>query len=101
MQLGLEDIAGDLAELKERTDLDPDKKDGLASDRVNQRLSLPDHLPREDQTIDVPSDACPCCVEASHLIGERVNEMLDHVPAQLKAPRISRPKYGCRPCGTI
>ena len=63
--------------------------------------SLPDHLPRQDVTLDIGAGACPCCGGAVHEIGETVSEMLDYVPARLRVLRIRRPKYGCRTCGTI
>jgi transposase len=66
-----------------------------------RRQPLPDSLAREDKTIDVGCDACPCCGGAFHAIGESVSEILDFVPARLRVLRIRRPKYGCRACGTI
>jgi len=100
LQLGLEDVAADLAGAEEAIG----RTDGGArrvSAHPDQRLSLPDHLPRDDRVIDIGGDACPCCGGALHLIGESVSEMLDHVPARLRVLRIRRPKYGCRSCGTI
>jgi len=61
--------------------------------------SLPAHLPRDEVIIDVDSKECPCCGGALHLIGETRTEMLDIVPAQLRAKVICRPRYGCRACG--
>jgi transposase len=58
-------------------------------------------LPREEVVIDVGAETCACCGGALHPIGESVSEMLDWVPAQLRVVRISRPKYGCRTCGTM
>lgn len=99
--LGLEDVAADLAEAESAAILDNPEKHGEGPDRADRRLSLPDHLPREDQLLDLQGDACPCCGGALHLIGESVSEILDHVPARLRVIRIRRPKYGCRSCGTI
>jgi len=97
LQLGFEDLTVDLARTETR--LPPiktktDKPEG-------ERLSLPNHLQREDVRLDVEDKACPCCGGALHLIGETVSEMLDHVPARLRVIRICRPRYGCRACGTI
>jgi len=100
LQLGLEDVAADLAEMEEVANSRPGNP-RPPSDRAGPRLSLPDHLPREDRVADVDEEVCPCCGGALHLIGETVSEMLDHVPAQLRVVRIRRPKYGCRACGTI
>lgn len=100
LQLGLEDVAADLAEVEEAVGRNVGRR-SAPSDRTDRRLSLPDHLPREDRVVGVEADACPCCGGALHLIGESVSEMLDHVPVQLRVLRIRRPKYGCRSCGTI
>ena len=100
LQLGLEDVAADLAEVEEAVGRNAGRR-SAPSDRTDRRLSLPDHLPREDRVVEVEADACPCCGDALHLIGESVSEMLDHIPAQLRVLRIRRPKYGCHACGTI
>jgi len=100
LQLGLEDVAADLVELEEAADRN-ERRPGTAARGKDQRLSLPDHLAREDRVADVDAEVCPSCGGALHLIGETVSEMLDHVPAQLRVLRIRRPKYGCRTCGTI
>jgi len=100
LQLGLEDVATDLAEVEDVGGQGAGEQ-SARSNRADQRLSLPEHLPREERLIEVEADACPCCGGALHLIGETISEMLDHVPAQLRVIRIRRPKYGCRSCGTI
>lgn len=66
-----------------------------------RRGPLPDHLPREEQLLDVTDDGCKRCGAALHPIGESVSEMLDYVPATLRVIRIRRPKYACRQCGGI
>ncbi|MEQ8697251.1 MAG: IS66 family transposase [Bauldia litoralis] len=101
LQLGLEDLDTDIAGAE--TDLPPEapgteRKLRSVSD---SRLSLPDHLPRAEVTVDIAPVVCPCCGGAVHEIGETVSEMLDYVPARLRVLRIRRPKYGCRACGTI
>jgi len=100
LQLGLEDVAADLAGLEEAGEHGTSRK-SARSDRAGQRLSLPEHLPREERVVEIGAEACPCCGGLLHLIGESVSEMLDHVPAQLRVVRIRRPKYGCRSCGAI
>lgn len=100
LQLGLEDVAADLAEMEEVANSRPGNP-RPPSDRAGPRLSLPGHLPRDERVADVDAEVCPCCGGSLHLIGETVSEMLDHVPAQLRVLRIRRPKYGCRTCGTI
>ena len=100
LRLGLEDVAVDLAEAEEVVAGKVDKP-GEPTERSGQRLSLPDHLPREERILEAGVDICTCCGESLHLIGESVSEVLDHVPAQFRVIRIRRPKYGCRSCGTI
>jgi transposase len=101
LQLGLEDLDADIAGVEAGGSAaapDTKKEAGRRSDR---RPGLPDHLSREDVTLDIDASACPCCGGAIHKIGETISEMLDYVPARLRVLRIRRPKYGCRACGTI
>lgn len=65
-----------------------------------KRSPLPESLPREIETLDLPEEQkpCPCCGGARHVIGELVTEKLDYVPAQLKVLQTRRPKYACRTC---
>lgn len=95
LQLGLEDIGADIARVEARLPVAKTKAPR------GERLSLPDHLVREDVRVDLDHDACPGCGGVLHVIGEAVSEMLDHVPARLRVIRICRPRYGCRGCGTI
>ena len=100
LQLGLEDLDADVARVEtampETTGSKPRQESSTEG-----RLSLPDHLEREDVTLDVKGHTCPCCGGAIHQIGETVSEVLDYVPARLKVIRIRRPKYGCRTCGKL
>ena len=100
LQLGLEDLDADIAQAEAGCPEAPEK-DPNSERRPPGRLSLPDHLPREDTVLDIDTDICPCCGGPVHLIGETVSEMLDHVPARVRVLRIRRPRYGCRSCGTI
>ena len=99
LQLGLEDLDGDVARLEAAL---PDLAvETAALPSRTRAFSLPDHLPREDVAVETETNACPCCGGALHYIGETVSEMLDHVPARLRVLRIKRPRYGCRGCGKI
>ncbi len=100
LQLGLEELDGDIARAEAALPDAPVRQTRPAG-RPEGRLSLPDHLPREDTMLDIGTDTCPCCGGAIHLIGETVSEMLDHVPARLRVLRIRRPRYGCRSRGAI
>ena len=83
LQLGLEDVETALG----RGARPPsDAKAGVRpSDRPRKsnRGSLPAHLERIEQVVDVEDKACPCCGGALHLIGEDVAERLDVVPDHL------------------
>lgn len=73
---------------------------GVTPRKKPVRSTLPAHLPREVEIIDLAEDKkpCPCCGGARHVIGEAVSEKLDYVPATLKVIETRRPKYACRPC---
>ncbi len=84
LALGLEDLDADIAHTKAHhaaNDPDPDSR------AASRRPTLPDHLPREDVTLDVESDACPGCGGRLHSIGEATSEMLDWV--RTKTGRLS------------
>jgi len=100
LQLGLEELDSDIARAERGLPeaIGPQTKPEPCGEA---RLSLPDHLDREDVTLDVKAHICPCCGGEIHEIGETVSEMLDYVPARLKVIRIRRPKYGCRICGKL
>jgi transposase len=65
------------------------------------RKPLPDHLPRETQTLDAATDACPACGGRLKPLGEDVSEILEYVPASFKVIRIVRPKCACSACDAI
>src|SRR3546814_6580677 len=66
--------------------------------RKTNRGSLPAHLERIEQIVDVESNACPCCGGALHQIGEDVAERLDVVPTTFRVVVTRRPRYCCRSC---
>lgn len=95
LQLCLEDIETALAQAS--ADADADRR---ASDRPRKpnRGSLPAHLERIEQLVDIEDKACPCCGGVLHPIGEDVSERLDVVPASFRVLVTRRPRYGCRMC---
>jgi transposase len=101
LALGLEDLDADIARTEAHHAVPSANDPGPDSRAAPRRPTLPDHLPREDVTLNVESDECPGCGSRLHPIGETTSEMLDWVPAQFRVLRICRPKYGCRACGTI
>jgi transposase len=66
--------------------------------RKTNRGSLPTHLERIEQVVDVEDKACPCCGGTLHQIGEDVAERLDVVPTTFRVLVTRRPRYGCRSC---
>lgn len=98
LTLSLEDLDADIAEVEASR---PVAVTPPSSNPSPRRKPLPDHLVREDVTLDVPGDTCPDCGGPRHAIGESVSEMLDWVPASLRVLRIRRPKYACRQCVTV
>src|SRR5499425_2642130 len=69
--------------------------------RKPARRPLPEHLPRETQTILPKETKCPeCGGELKHL-GEDVSEMLEYVPEHFKVIRRVRPKLACGRCDKI
>ena len=96
LALGIEDLDADVGRIEE-------SRPAVAAEAPNvrpRRKPLPEHLPRDEEVIDV-GDVCASCGGALHAIGESVSEMLDWVPAELRVKRIVRPKYACRTCGTV
>jgi transposase len=101
LQLGLEDLDADIARAETGLPSEASGTEPRLRRASDSRSSVPDHLPREETTVDIAPAVCPCCGGAVHQIGEAVSEMLDYVPARLRVLRIRRPKYGCRTCGTV
>ena len=100
LALALEDLEQELAAAEVRL-ATPDQKAASAAKRRANRGSLPAHLPRVEQVIDIEDKTCPCCAGALHRIGEDVSERLDIVPAQFKMLVVRRPKYACRSCEDV
>src|SRR4029077_4306165 len=80
---------------------DPERRKERAAKRRSNRGSLPAHLPRVEQVVDIEDKTCPCCAGALHLIGEDVAERLDVVPAQFRVLVVRQPKYACRGCEDV
>jgi len=97
LQLGLEDVETALGQARAAREAVTGK---VRADhpRKTNRGSLPAHLERVEQTVDVADKACPCCGGALHQIGEDVAERLDVVPTTFRVLVTRRPRYGCRSC---
>jgi transposase len=96
LQLALEEVETALSEAEHAHD----KASRTPTDRPRKtnRGSLPAHLERIEQVVDVEDKACPCCGGALHQIGEDVAERLDVVPTTFRVLVTRRPRYGCRSC---
>ena len=97
LQLGLEDVETALGQARAaREAASPQSRSDRP--RKSNRGSLPAHLERIEQVVDVEDKACPCCGGALHQIGEDVAERLDVVPTTFRVLVTRRPRYGCRSC---
>jgi transposase len=100
--LGLEDVeqvrAGSDAEIDASN---PTERAIRSAKRRMNRGSLPAHLPRIERVVDIGDQACPCCGNALHRIGEDTSERLDIIPAQFRVLVVRRPKYACRSCENV
>lgn len=101
LQLGLEDVETALGQARAARDAAIGKPSSDRPRKAN-RGSLPAHLERIEQVVDVEEvdgiRACPCCGGALHQIGEDVAERLDVVPITFRVLVTRRPRYGCRSC---
>ncbi|OYX92516.1 MAG: transposase, partial [Novosphingobium sp. 35-62-5] len=101
LQLGLEDIETALGAARAAREAGTVQPKGDRRRKTN-RGSLPAHLERIEQTVDIDGAdgirACPCCGGGLHQIGEDVAERLDVVPTTFRVLVIRRPRYGCRAC---
>ena len=95
--LGLEDVETALAETKAAGEAKGEQPRADRPRKTN-RGSLPAHLERIEQIVDVENKACPCCGGALHQIGEDVAERLDVVPTTFRVLVTRRPRYGCCSC---
>jgi transposase len=97
LELCLEDIETALGKARAASEAVVTQAGGERPRKAN-RGSLPAHLERIEQVVDVEDKACPCCGSALHQIGEDVAERLDVVPTTFRVLVTRRPRYGCRSC---
>ncbi|WP_188946366.1 IS66 family transposase zinc-finger binding domain-containing protein, partial [Polymorphobacter multimanifer] len=97
-ELVMEDLSIAIAKVEAKLDAlsTPDKR--VEKQRRANRGSLPAHLERVEQVIDIDSKQCACCGGALHSIGEDVAERPDVVPASFRVLVTRRPRYACRAC---
>ena len=97
LQLALEDFDAALGRVQAGLDAAA-KGSGTARPRKANRGSLPTHLERIEQVVDIDDKICTCCGGDLHVIGEDVAERLDVVPVTFRVLVTRRPRYGCRAC---
>lgn len=97
LQLGLEDVEIALGHARAARDAVAPRSRSDQPRKTN-RGSLPAHLERIEQIVDIKDKACPCCSGPLHQIGEDVAERLDVVPTTFRVLVTRRPRYGCRSC---
>ena len=102
LQLSLEEAETALVRVEAANEAKA-RREREARPRKTNRGSLPAHLERIEQVVDVEGvdgaeRACPCCCGALHQIGEDIAERLDVVPATFRVLVTRRPRYGCRSC---
>jgi len=88
LRLVLEDAQESAAESDTaKDDAEPSARRSRTEPANRNRGALPAHLPRYEIIIDIDNKQCPCCGGTLHVIGDDRSEMLDLVPAQLRAER--------------
>ena len=97
LQLSLEEAETALAQVEAANEVKAGREREARPHKTN-RGSLPAHLERIEQVVDVENKSCPCCGNALHQIGEDVAERLDVVPVTFRVLVTRRPRYGCRSC---
>ncbi|TIP39120.1 IS66 family transposase, partial [Mesorhizobium sp.] len=95
--LALEDLETAMAAIHAEDEADAPAGNRATKARVINRGSLPRHLPRVEEVIELESLVC-ACGGYLHCIGEDASERLDVVPAQFRVIVTRRPKYACRAC---
>lgn len=65
-----------------------------------KRTSLPDYLPREVKTYDIPESekTCACCGNEKTCFSKEISEQLKVIPPQIVVISHQRLKYCCKPC---
>lgn len=71
-----------------------------AHNRRNGRVAIPKHIPREHVVHELTPEerACPCCGKERVHVSSETTEVLEYVPATMKAVVHERCKYACPEC---
>ena len=95
--MGLEDVETALGQARAAREAVAPRSPSDQARKTNGG-SLPAHLERIEQIVDIDDKACPCCRGPLHQIGEDLAERLDVVPTTSRVLVTRRPRYGCRSC---
>lgn len=99
LELWLEEVEAALATAEEARD-EASRASADRPPKIN-RGSLPTHLERIEQIVDVEDKACPCCGGALHSIGEDITERLNVVPTTFRVSVPSSKRRMWRSSSTI
>ena len=71
-----------------------------AHSRRNGRVAIPKHIPREHVVHELTPEerTCPCCGKERVHVSSETTEVLEYVPATMKAVVHERCKYACPEC---
>jgi len=71
-----------------------------AHSRRNGRVAIPKHIPREHVVHELTPEerTCPCCGKERVHVSSETTEVLEYVPATMKAVVHERRKYACPEC---
>jgi len=71
-----------------------------AHTRRNGRVAIPKHIPREHVVHELTPEerTCPCCGRERVHVSSETTEVLEYVPATMKAVVHERRKYACPEC---
>jgi transposase len=101
LDLFIETLESDRAELEARINAKVEPKAPKAKRLVAGRQALPEHLERVIHRHDLASCDCETCGKALVKIGEDITEQLDVEPARFFVHQHIRPQWACRNCETV
>ena len=101
LDLFIETLESDRAELEARINAKVEPKPPKVKRLVAGRQALPEHLERVIHRHDLASCDCETCGKALVKIGEDITEQLDVEPARFFVHQHIRPQWACRTCDTV
>lgn len=101
LDLFIETLESDRAELEARINAKVEPKPAKVKRLIAGRQALPDHLERVIHRHDPTSCDCGKCGKTLVKIGEDISEQLDVEPARFFVHRHIRSQWACRDCDTV